>query len=229
MNLTQSLVIIAVILSSLTAIVILFYRIKYIKEYGLTLWGVSLLLNLIFPMLAEGSHFFLPQIDKMVCYSIFTNTLLLIDLSIVLLLFYKFRPTNPKILVGVFMVFLAVWLVEFAQKGATEELKQTTVFTEVLIVALVWVYLFDLYSRPNTSYAQMPFFWIVLGWLSANTISSVLSIPQLAQKTDEESQNVLTIITGLSQIAASVFFAIGFWKTKTENQNYTTEQLTQSL
>jgi hypothetical protein len=229
MNLIQPLIIIAVILSSLTAIIILFYRLKFIKQYGLTLWGVSLLLNLIFPMLAEGSHLLLPQIAQSVCFSIFTNTLLLIDFSIVLLLFHRFRPTDYRFLVGILVVFLTIWLVEFAQKGVTEEFKQTTVFTEVLIVALVWVYLFDLYSRPHVLYAQIPFFWIALGWLSANTISSVLSIPQLAVKTDEESQNVLTIITGLSQIAASVFYCIGFWKTKTQAQNQVMEGLTQSL
>jgi hypothetical protein len=226
MNLIQPLVVIAVILSGLMAIVMLFYRLKYIKQYGLTLWGVSLLLNLIFPMLAEGSHLFLPQIDRGVCFSIFTNTLLLIDFSIVLLLFYKFRPTNSNILIGVLILFLVIWLVEFAQKGVTEEFKQTTVFTEVLIVALVWIYLFDLYANAKTPFVMIPFFWIVLGWLSSNTISSVLSIPQLAAKTSEESQDVLTMITGLSQIAASVFYCIGFWKTKIATQNYMVESLT---
>jgi hypothetical protein len=226
MNLIQPLVVIAVILSGLMAIVMLFYRLKYIKQYGLTLWGVSLLLNLIFPMLAEGSHLFLPQIDRVACFSIFTNTLLLIDFSIVLLLFYKFRPTNSNILIGVLILFLAIWLVEFAQKGVTEEFKQTTVFMEVLIVALVWIYLFDLYAKSKTPFVMIPFFWIVLGWLSSNTISSVLSIPQLAAKTSEESQDVLTMITGLSQIAASVFYCIGFWKTKIATQNYMVESLT---
>jgi hypothetical protein len=229
MNLIQPLVIVAVILSSLAAIVILFYRLKFIKQYGLTLWGVSLLLNLIFPMLAEGSHLLLPQIAQSVCFSIFTNTLLLIDFSIVLLLFNRFRPIDYRFLVGILVVFLAIWLVEFAQKGVAEEFKQTTVFMEVIIVALVWVYLFDLYSKPNVPYVQIPFFWIALGWLSANTISSVLSIPQLAAKTSEENQNVLTIITGLSQIAASVFYCIGFWKTKTQAENQITEGLTQRI
>ena len=204
-------------LSNVFCIGMFLYRLKYIRNYGLILWGISLFLDIIFIGLAELSHkFLLSNITHEECLFLFENVLMLFGLGIELLLCAKFMKIKPIFLIAIFTVFIAIWLTEFVLKSGQTivKLNITEVFSEVLTVALAWYYLLELSPKSLTPYHKTPFFWIVMGWLISSAISAVLFIPDIGAKADERSKEIIMLITGMAQIIASILYAIGFWKTK---------------
>jgi hypothetical protein len=192
------------------------YRLPYSKQYGIFIWGVFLVTNLIFTSLAIFSHqFFLSSVSVKDCLVLFENVLMIFEVGALLWLFSKFKKIELIYPLIVFVIFMAIWLVEFAINGVsgTVGFRTTEVFLQVLIVALCWWYLLELYTKSFTSYANIPFFWVVMGLLVSSTISSVLFIPAVAQS-GEWNREIIMVITGISQLLSLIFYSVGFWKTK---------------
>lgn len=195
---------------------IFIYRLKYSKQYGVLIWGTFLFSSLIFEGVVDISHkFFLASFSKKECMMLFVNVLMIFELGIVLWLFAKFKKVAPIYPLFIFMVFMAIWLVEFFVNGASGVVSFRTAqtFSQVLTVVLSAWYLFELYTNPFTGYSNTPFFWIVMGLLFSSTICSILFIPAVAQL-DEWSKGIIGLITGISQLLSLIFYSIGFWKTK---------------
>ena len=206
-----------VLLSNVFCIGMFLYCLKYIRNYGLILWGIFLFLDIIFIGLAELSHkFLLTNISREECLFLFEDVLMLFGLGIELLLCAKFMKIKPIVLIAIFIAFMGVWLTEFALKSGQTivKLNITEVFSQVLTVALAWYYLLELSPKSLTPYHKTPFFWIVMGWLISSAISAVLFIPDMGAKADVLTKEIVGFITGMAQIIAPILYAIGFWKTK---------------
>jgi hypothetical protein len=202
--------------SSLVTVAIFFYHLKSVKQYGLLLWGIFLLLEVIFIGLAGIIQaIFLKNVPLEDALALVSNILLLFYVAITLLIYHKFNPLQPIVLVGSFVIFLIMWFIEFANSYSpqVELLDTTLIFSKVVIVTLVWLYLFDLYLKPHLKYTDIPFFWIAVGWLLFASISAVTCIPEIVHAANW-SKDAIGSIMVIAEIISLVLYSIGFWKTK---------------
>jgi hypothetical protein len=138
--------------------------------------------------------------------------------GIFLMLYEKFLPIKRIVLSVLFMIFIAIWLIELMIRGIApiKGFDIAEVFSHVSSVALIWFYMFNLYSKSYITYFKMPFFGIALGNLVTCTVSIVLFMPNLILIFEKNvfTEALVGIITGLAQVISSILYAIGFWKTK---------------
>ena len=203
-------------LSILTSVVVFLYRLKYVKHSGLILWGAFSLLNLIFPFLAFSIHaLFKTNLTFEASLAIFSNILILFCFGITLLLFNTFKVIKPIASGFIYLIFLSIWLIEFSNKDINklDIFDYAFVFSKIITVGLSWLYLFDIYLKPQSPYKKVPFFWIVIGWLISATISSILNIPNITT-VNFWDKITLETITAFGEIIEASLCALGFWKTK---------------
>ena len=211
---------IAIAVSNLICIGIFIYRLKYVKDYGLLLLGIFVLLDTIFPVLATVSSLvFEGNVSLQTSLSIVNNVLLLFGFAIVLMLFSNFGTIKKTIAVCIYLIFIGIWLIEFSNVSISKTSTETStfnyafVFSKVVTVALCWLYLFEMYLQPHKTYRKIPFFWVVLGWLIAATILSILHLPGIPNG-DSLGKDIIATITASGPILEMVLYSIAFWKTK---------------
>ncbi len=211
-----------VLMTQIIVIVLFIYRLKYVKAYGLTLWGINLILEIgfteIFGLLAT---ILFPKIPSKDISILNENLFFVINLGIVLLLFSKFKSVNKSILIGVFGIFLAVWLIEFWFQFMQSDNGQTFYyaarFLRLIVVGLVLWYLAELFATSKSAVIHVPFFWTTIGWFTYYFISQTAFIPEIAEMPFKEMTGAVLlefIIFSAASFLAFVFYGIGFWKTK---------------
>lgn len=211
------------IILQITIVILFVYRLKYMQQYGLTLWGVYLTMEIIALLvsIAFSQYVFLSVLSVSVS-TLFNNIFIIFKLGIILLLFHEFQNTkdSKNVLLAIFLIFFFIWIIEFMLTGLEniDALSYAIVFSKVAIISLCWNYLFNIYKHPLKAYKSIPFFWIVLGWLFYNTLTIPADLPEF----DSDSQLFKFInvqLFSLLSVIALIFYAIGFWKTKSWSLN----------
>ena len=205
-------------LVKLIVICIFLYRLKYVKQYGLFLWGIYFFLDITFLGIAKIIHsLFFTHLPEYAVTGVFTNILSIFHLGIILIIYSQFKPIKPQLLMGTFIIFLLLFLIS-SQSYKTDDTTLTypILFAKILVFVLMAIYLLDLHSESMVKFTQIPFFFIAMGWLLDCFISVTLYMEQVIVDTNEEhlSQNSILMINALVGIGASIFYIIGFWKTK---------------
>jgi hypothetical protein len=208
-----------VFLSTLCCLAIFLRNARYTQQTKIFLWGISLLLDLLFLIIAPLSYRLLSPIFSLAqCFALFGNLLLLIKFGIFLHIYAQFSFVTRSFLHTIFFSVLIIWLWEWSYRGISpvQALDISALLVQIVIVGLVWMCLFDIYNKNNTNCFKIPFVWILLGNLTNSMISSILLMPQLELvfQQDMFTESIITIITGISQIVAYTCYSIGFWKSK---------------
>lgn len=218
MNIVFALPLIIVGVLQLTLIVIFLYRLKYVKEYGLVAWGTFLTVSPAFTGLATMTSYFLfPKIPPQSIIVFFSNILLIVEMGIILLTYHHFKKISIQLLKTIFFTFFIFWVIEFTLKSSpnnVSELNNATVLLRVIVVILVWLYFFDLYSKSFKNYKSIPFFWIALGWLIYYAVTSAAYTPDIESQKEQTGKLIMFYIYSCLSIISSILYGIGFWNTK---------------
>jgi hypothetical protein len=209
---------IGVVISQLSVIIIYFVRLKYLKQAKINYWGISILLNVVFTIMALST---VQLLDTTTTNNVnlFANVLLISDLGFGLLVYQQHKNINKDILWGIFIIFMILWCGEFSlnikQNGFQniDRLRITGVFMHLVFVTGAWIYFIDLVKKPFVEFRKMPFFWIIIGWLFFYILTSTTLFTGL---TDKSKLPVLLMFdwTVFAETVANVLYAIAFWKSK---------------
>ncbi len=221
---------ILIVLALLVAVTVvgtfLRYR-QYVQRAGLSLWGIYLLVNLAFLLLIITAEAIITTLPPDKGAGLFENLLMVVNMGAVLLVFQKQRPATPSALLwAVFAFFAALWLWEFSSvypQGVVTSieagvktlyrLQATPVFTCVVMLALVAIYVNDLQKMPLVRYQAMPFFWVCMGWAAESVVSSTLYFGEILAAPDSVKYT-LTIINGVGLLISSVCYGVAFVRSK---------------
>jgi hypothetical protein len=209
---------IGVVISQLSVIIIYFVRLKYLKQAKINYWGISILLNVVFTIMALST---VQLLDTTTTNNVnlFANVLLISDLGFGLLVYQQHKNISKDILWGIFIIFMILWCGEFSlnikQNGFQniDRLRITGVFMHLVFVTGAWIYFIDLVKKPFVEFRKIPFFWIIIGWLFFYILTSTTLFTGL---TDKSKLPVLLMFdwTVFAETVANVLYAIAFWKSK---------------
>jgi hypothetical protein len=207
-----------VVISQLVVIAIYFIRLKYLKQAKINYWGISILLNVVFMLMAFATAKLLATTTNN-NVNLFANILLISDLGFGLLVYQQHKKISKEVIWGIFIIFIILWCGEFAlnikQNGYQniDRLRITGVFMHLVFVTGAWIYFIDLIKKPFIEFRRMPFFWIIIGWLFYYILTSTTLFTGL---TGKSKLPVLLMYdwTFFAETVANVLYAIAFWKSK---------------
>lgn len=207
-----------VVISQLVVIAIYFVRLKYLKQAKINYWGISILLNVVFTIMAFATAKLLNTTTTN-NINLFANILLMSDLGFGLLVYQQHKKNSKEVTWGIFIVFIVLWCGEFAlnikQNGFQniDRLRIAGVFMHLVFVAGAWIYFIDLIKKPFVEFRKIPFFWIIIGWLFFYTLTSTTLFTGL---TGKSKLPVLLMYdwTVFAETVANILYAIAFWKSK---------------
>lgn len=199
-------------------LILFFVRLPYIRQANVLLWGIAMLINILFMGMATITAALLGLRQQHNAY-LFSNVLLVSDMGLWLLQYRQHKPVSDRILWTIFGLFFVIWCGEFAfniqQNGLLhiDRLRIAGLFIHVVIVIGSWLYLIDLFRTPFVPYRRNPFFWLILGWLFYYTVTSTTLFTGIA---DPSQEPVLLLYdwTALAETISTSLYMIGFWKTK---------------
>lgn len=200
----------------LVCVVIYIYQFKYIKQYGLSILGIFLGMEVVFISLTAVIYYFaLPNRELHESTAMSHNIVSIFHLGIFLLIYQKYKEMNTKILVSLFVIFLTIWFVELFNNGNKEIniFIISLVFLKATIVALIMNYLLGLYSVKKAQHKRTPFFYIALAYLIHSVVTVKTDMPEY-NSISPLWQTILRTTDAVAIVTSYSLFSIGLWRTK---------------
>lgn len=199
-------------------VIVIFVFRRAIMQSKIWLWAVLLLTDFAFSILAvviATIADFPPERS----INMVANLNLIFAMVVGTLLFSKHYKVPTSLLWTLFLIFIAIWLVEFFGEVTKQEslyiprLAYASLYKNTTFVIGASVYIFTSFKSGTVLGSPKPFFLLCLGWyFYFLTESATLLVDwEIVQ-----NSKVLPIWASLCELVANIFYALAFIRTKTE-------------
>jgi uncharacterized membrane protein YoaK (UPF0700 family) len=198
-------------------IVILVFR-RAIMKSKIWLWAILLLTEFAFSILAvviATVADFPPERS----INMVANLNLIFFMIAGIMLFSKHYKVISSLLWTVFLIFIAIWIVEFfsevvkTQSLYVPRLAYASMYKNIVFVIGASVYIFTTFKSGTVLGPPKPFFLLCLGWYIYFLTESAT---MLVDWEIVQNSTILPVWASLCELIANTFYALAFIRTKTE-------------
>lgn len=202
---------------------IFFYRLKYVTKVKFELWGILIILDILFPIFTKLIFsLVLKSFSEQSTVFLTSSIFLIVEMVFLIILLSNQLKIQDNVKWSIMAFFLTLWVVELFLRTSklsveiisVDRFRITPICFRMFVVGSIVLYFIQLYTTQQFRYfSKNPNVWISIGWLLFYTITATSFFPDIrfnSQTTKETFVDIQVVATGV----ASIFYSLAFWKSK---------------